>query len=117
MTTMGRNLTFYLNCDILHLGHRDIKEGGCIVENNLLYRIRRDVENCVGKHIIIRANKGRKKIVKKRGIIESAYPNLFVVKIEGEQAERTVSYTYSDVLTRTVQIAVCANQETALKIS
>lgn len=83
----------------------------------MLYRIRRDVENCVGKHIIIRANKGRKKIVKRRGIIESAYPNLFVVKIEGENAERTVSYTYSDVLTRTVQIAVCANQETALKIS
>lgn len=87
------------------------------MEKDLIDRIRKDVEHCIGKNIIIRANKGRKRIVKKKGVIESVYPNLFVVRIEGDQeVNRTVSYTYSDVLTRTVEIMVCKNQETA-KIS
>lgn len=85
------------------------------MENDLIVRIRRDVENCIGKNIIIRANKGRKRIVKKKGVIESVYPNLFVVRLEGDQSvERTVSYTYSDVLTRTVEIMLCANQSEAM---
>lgn len=88
------------------------------MDSNILIRIKRDVESCIGKQVIIKANKGRKRIVKKRGIIESVYPNLFVVRIEGDQSvERTVSYTYSDVLTKTVEIMICANQESQVKIS
>lgn len=78
----------------------------------MIGRIRKDIEDCIGKKIVIRANKGRKKIVKKKGVIESVYPSLFVVRIVGtEDADRKVSYTYSDVLTRTVEIMVLANQE------
>lgn len=82
------------------------------LEKDLIVRIKKDIENCIGKNVIIRADKGRKRIVKKRGVIESVYPNLFVVRIDGEQSvNRTVSYTYSDVLTRTVEITICAKQE------
>lgn len=70
--------------------------------------IRKDLEGCIGKTVILRANKGRKRIVVREGILESAYPNLFVVKIENEyESTRRVSYTYSDVLTSTVEVTVC----------
>ena len=45
---------------------------------------------------------GQKIIVK--GSLEKAYPNLFVVKYE--ENNRTASYTYTDVLTRTVEVDV-----------
>ena len=82
-------------------------------------RIRKDLEGCIGKTVILRANKGRKRIVVREGILESAYPNLFVVKIANEyDSIRRVSYTYSDVLTSTVEVTICEEeQEEKVKIS
>ncbi len=59
----------------------------------------------VGKKIIVKANKGRKKIVTKTGMLEATYPSIFIVKYgdEGEVISR-VSYSYSDILTSNVQI-------------
>ena len=82
-------------------------------------RIRKDLEECIGKTVILRANKGRKRIVVREGILESAYPNLFVVKIANEyDSIRRVSYTYSDVLTSTVEVTICEDEkEEKAKIS
>lgn len=82
-------------------------------------RIRKDLEGSIGKTVILRANKGRKRIVVREGILESAYPNLFVVKISNEyDSIRRVSYTYSDVLTSTVEVTICEEeQEEKAKIS
>lgn len=72
-----------------------------------LDKIRANVENYVGRKVKLRANKGRKKIVERDGIIEGVYPNVFVVKINGGyNTSRMVSYSYSDILTETVQITV-----------
>ncbi len=76
-----------------------------------LNRIRKDLEEYIGKNVILRANKGRKRIVVREGILESVYPNLFVVKISNEyDSIRRVSYTYSDVLTSTVEVTICEEQ-------
>lgn len=82
-------------------------------------RIRKDLEGSIGKTVILRANKGRKRIVVREGILESAYPNLFVVKIANEyDSIRRVSYTYSDVLTSTVEVTICEEElEEKVKIS
>lgn len=67
--------------------------------------IRKSIEKHLGKKIILKANKGRKKIVVKEGILENAYPNVFVVRIDGNYDTTTrVSYSYSDVLTSTVKL-------------
>lgn len=72
-----------------------------------LDKIRTSVENYVGRKVRLRANKGRKKIVERDGIIESVYPNVFIVKINGGYNNvRRVSYSYSDILTETVQITL-----------
>lgn len=79
-----------------------------MLEKNSLAKIKKNVEDSVGKKVILKANKGRKKTTVREGVLESAYPSLFVVKISNEyNSIRRVSYTYSDILTETVEVTIC----------
>lgn len=71
-------------------------------------RIRKDLEDSVGKPVMVKADKGRRRIVTKQGILEETHPNIFVIKVpNGSEAySRRVSYTYSDVLTSTVEVTI-----------
>lgn len=74
-------------------------------EKKDLTQIRALVEENLGKKVLLRANKGRKRIVTKQGILTEAYPSVFTVQIENEyEFVRTVSYSYTDVLTATVEL-------------
>jgi uncharacterized protein Veg len=85
---------------------------------NSVAQIRKDLEGCIGKKVILRANRGRKKTTVKEGVLESAYPNLFVVRICNQyDSTRMVSYTYSDVLTSTVEVTICDETDRLIKIS
>ncbi len=89
-----------------------------LLEKNNLSKIRKDVKDCVGKKVILKANKGRKKTTIREGILEEAYPSLFVVKISNDyDSVRRVSYTYSDILTETVEVTICDDEEGKRKIS
>ena len=80
--------------------------------------IKDQLEDCIGKKVILKANKGRKKTTVKEGILEAVYPSLFVVRVNNEyESARRVSYTYSDVLTTTVEVTVCGDVEQQYKIS
>ena len=75
------------------------------------------MEFLVGEKVRLKANKGRKKVSVKEGIIEKTYPNIFVVCIDGGfDTVRRVSYSYSDILTETVEIVKC-NQENNIQVS
>ncbi|WP_374212455.1 Veg family protein [Tissierella sp. MB52-C2] len=88
------------------------------MEKNILIGIRKDIEKYIGKKVILRANKGRKRTVVRDGILEAAYPNLFVVRICNEyDSSRKVSYTYTDILTGTVEVTVCSETQQKVKIS
>lgn len=88
-----------------------LKEGDEVATNNTLAEIRKNVEHLVGEKVRLRANKGRKKVSVKEGILEKTYPNIFVVWIdEGHSSARRVSYSYSDILTETVEISLCNKQ-------
>lgn len=78
-------------------------------KNNMM-ELRKEIEAYIGVKVKIRANKGRKKIVVREGIVKKTYPSLFVVSIEhGENnADRTVTYSYADVLTHTVELSPCS---------
>lgn len=70
-----------------------------------VYDIRKEVENSVGKEVILKADMGRKRVKTKTGVIVDAFPSVFTVKVNNEfDVERTVSYTYSDILTSTVKL-------------
>jgi uncharacterized protein Veg len=74
-----------------------------VEKRNVLATIRRDIENHVGEKVTLKANGGRRKVLVNKGIIEKTYPNIFVIRLD-QDTQRTVTYSYSDVLTKTVQI-------------
>lgn len=84
------------------------KEGDPLIKRNTLDQIRENVETHIGEKVRLKANKGRKKTTIREGILENAYPSIFVVKIEGGyNSVRRVSYSYSDILTETVEVTLC----------
>ena len=83
----------------------------------LISDIREDLESFVGSKIRLKANRGRNRIIEKEGILESIYPNIFVVKINERKVERRVSYSYADVLTETVELFICDNPDAEIRIA
>lgn len=77
----------------------------------VLASIKRDLEPFVGNKIKLRANRGRKKVIEKTGVLESTYPNIFVIRLDEKQIERRVSFSYADILTDAVQLTVTEGEE------
>lgn len=76
-----------------------------------LDKIKSDLKDNIGNKIRFASKKGRKRRTIRNGIIESTYDRVFVIKVdsinEDEISERRVSYTYADILTRNVELALC----------
>lgn len=71
-----------------------------------LTQIRREIESYLGEQVVLKTNKGRKKIKVRQGVIEDAFPSVFTVRLDGGTfSERRISYSYCDVLTETVEIS------------
>lgn len=74
---------------------------------NVLDKIREDLDSFVGKPVKLRANQGRRKILEAEGVLEQTYPRVFVVRIDDDpRSVKRMSYTYADVLTSTVEVRV-----------
>lgn len=71
---------------------------------NDITNLKTDITDKIGQKIIVKGTLGRSKFFEKEATIEKTYPNLFVVKYDDE--ERNVTYSYKDVLTRTVEVEV-----------
>jgi uncharacterized protein Veg len=83
-----------------------------MIEKGDLFQIKRDIETCVGQRVQLKANKGRKKSFIREGIIENSYPSIFVVKFENDyDMTRRVSYSYTDILTKAVELIVYKDDE------
>ncbi len=79
--------------------------------------IKRDLESFVGSKIRLKANRGRNRIIEREGVLESIYPNIFVVKLNERKIDRRVSYSYADVLTETVELFVYDTHDEEIKIA
>ena len=70
-----------------------------------LATIKQDLEDRIGSKIMLVAQTGRKRQTERRGILTETYPSVFVVDLDpDENSFERVSYSYSDVLTKTVEI-------------
>ena len=76
---------------------------------NDIANLKTDILEKVGQKIIVKGSLGRSKAFEKEATIEKAYPNIFVVRYE--ENNRNVTYSYTDVLTRTVEVQVFDGQE------
>jgi len=83
-----------------------------IPQTEIVSHIRDDLRSFVGTKMKLRANIGRCKVIEREGVLEETHPNLFVVKVE-EKRNRTrrVSYSYADILTKTVELSDLENGE------
>ena len=79
-----------------------------MIEKNDLTRLKGSIQTCIGQKVQLRTNKGRKKIFIEEGVLENTYASIFVVRFENQyEATRRVSYSYTDVLTSTVELVIC----------
>ena len=72
-------------------------------KNTTIASIKKYLEAHIGEKVTLKANGGRKKIFVDSGVLEGVYQSIFVVRLE-TGAQRTVTYSYSDILTKTVQL-------------
>lgn len=72
--------------------------------------IKRDLDGLIGEKIRLRANRGRRRVDEREGILEKTYPSIFVVRIEEEvSGARRISFSYADVLTEMVELEVASD--------
>ena len=70
--------------------------------------VRRDIERFLGSKVILESNKGKNKSIVNEGIIANVYPSIFTVQLfDGKEPSRKLSFSYTDVLTNTVEITLC----------
>ena len=70
--------------------------------------LKTDILDKIGQKIIVKGTLGRSKSFEKETTIQKAYPNIFIVKYEEDN--RNVTYSYTDVLTRNVEVQVYDGQ-------
>lgn len=74
---------------------------------NSISEIKKTVKSNVGKPVRLKANRGRRKTFEKEGILEKVYPNIFTIKVnESHNFVRRLAYSYTDLLTETVELKV-----------
>lgn len=67
-----------------------------------------EIATLKGLPVNMQVNKGRKRIVKYTGVIESIYPSVFTVKIDDPKHLGKLSYSYSDIMCGNVAIKKAA---------
>ena len=84
------------------------------VQNDLV-KIKSGIAGNVGHKVRLKSKQGRKQIIVREGVIENTYPSIFTVKLDVQNdiptSERRVSYSYTDVLTKAVEVIVCEPED------
>lgn len=80
--------------------------------NGSVGNVRREVAKHLGSKVVVRSNLGRHKYDVTEGVISEIYPSIFLIKVrnEAEDSFQTVSYSYTDVITKDVQLTLCSAQ-------
>lgn len=69
-----------------------------------IINLKSNIFDKVGQKIIVKGSLGRNKSFERQATIDKVYPNIFKVKFD-EGAENA-TYSYTDILTRTVEVQV-----------
>jgi len=66
--------------------------------------IKTELDENIGRKVIIKGAMGRKRFFEEEAIIEKTYPNIFIVK--NQEKETNASYRYTDILTNELQVSI-----------
>ena len=79
-----------------------------MIERRDINQVKVTMDKHIGHRVRIKANKGRKKVVIREGIIYQTYPSIFIVKVNNNSdVQRCVSYSYTDILTKNIELSLC----------
>lgn len=97
------NCNYMYNFDIFGNNRISLKAKEVYVGINTIDWAKRRVQTLIGRNITLKVNKGRNKFVTYNGTITNAYPSIFTVSACENDESKIVSYSYSDILTKTVR--------------
>ncbi|MFC6316156.1 Veg family protein [Lapidilactobacillus achengensis] len=70
-----------------------------------LSSIKHQLDDHIGQRLTVVAQAGRKKITRRHGTLKETYPAVFIVDLnQDENSFERVSYSYTDLLTRSIEI-------------
>lgn len=79
-----------------------------MIEKKDLFQVKRHIASCVGYKVRLESNKRHNKSVVSEGVIANVYPSIFTIHLdEGNNSIRTVSCSYTDILTKSVELTIC----------
>ena len=80
------------------------------MQHTNINQVRKAVNSHIGSKVKIHANKGRHRVDVTEGVITETYPSIFLIQVENdmENSFKTVSFSYSDVLTKDVRMTLCS---------
>ncbi|MDR2939228.1 MAG: Veg family protein [Clostridiales bacterium] len=73
-----------------------------------LYDTKKHIKRNIGSKVKLEFNKGRQKFYVGNGVISNVYPSIFTVQLfDGEDPSRKLSFSYVDILTKSVNLTLC----------
>ena len=73
-----------------------------------IQKVKFSLDRNIGNRVKISANRGRHKIDEAEGVISETYPSIFLIEVfnKADDTTQKISFSYTDVLTRTVEVEV-----------
>lgn len=71
-----------------------------------LVAIKKELDARIGKPLTVTSQIGRKKVLRRRGILRKTFPAVFIVELDqDESAVENASFSYTDVLTQNIELS------------
>ncbi len=73
-------------------------------------RVRASIQQQCGSEVMIQLDRGRNKVDIQKGVIKQAYPSVFTILVDQEEAGRPpqlLSFSYTDVITKEIRMKLC----------
>jgi len=81
-----------------------------VIEKSDIQRVKSLLSENEGKRIRLAARRGKNREIIRFGVIKETYPSIFIVSLDSvsefANTERKISFSYADILTKTIEITV-----------
>ncbi|MCK8625116.1 Veg family protein [Apilactobacillus xinyiensis] len=69
-----------------------------------LTNIKSKLDDRLGQEVMVTVQAGRNKIVERHGVLSETFPAVFVIDLEKDENLKRVSYSYTDILTKNIDV-------------
>ncbi|UQS84986.1 Veg family protein [Apilactobacillus apisilvae] len=69
-----------------------------------LNTIKDELDNRLGEKVMVTVQVGRNKTLERHGTLSETFPAVFIVDLEKDENLKRVSYSYTDILTKNIEV-------------